>query len=211
MLETTSGIRSHSNDLELIASKREHIARCAAHIFAQKGYDRTSVQEVADACGMAIGALYRYIGKKEDIIDLVLDYGSAPFRKLYDDFERNLDSISPVEGIRQAVNGYYRKIDEFQDIVLLAYQEIRVLSPNARLSILDESKRCIAIFERLLMRGCETGEFRKHNVRHMAHMIVILGHMWAVRTWYLGKQYTLDKYIDETIELVLTSVTISKR
>jgi len=160
---------------------------------------------------MAIGALYRYIGKKEDIIELVLDYGSAPFKNFYADLEGNLDSVDPVEGIRQAVNGYYHIIDDYQDIVLLGYQEMRALSPKVRKLVLDENTRCINIFKRLLIRGCETGKFRKHNVLHMAHMIVVLGHMWAIRKWFLSKHYTLEKYINETIELVRTLVPADKK
>jgi len=210
MLESASSIRAYSSDLELIAAKRAHIAKCAARIFAKNGYDRTGVQEVAEACDMAIGALYRYIGKKEDIIELVLDYGLSTFTNLYDAFAANLDSVSPIEGLRQVMEKYYRMIDDYQDLVLLAYQEIRVLSPNVRQLILDENMRIIAIFERLLIRGCETGEFRIHNVLNMAHMIVVLGHMWAIRKWFLGKHFTLEEYISESVELVLTSITINK-
>jgi len=210
MLESASSIRAYSNDLELIAAKRAHIAKCAARIFAKSGYDRAGVQEIADACDMAIGALYRYIGKKEDIIELVLDYGLSTFTNLYDAFTANLDSVSPIEGLRRVMEKYYRMIDDYQDLVLLAYQEIRVLSPNVRQLILDENMRIIAIFERLLIRGCETGEFRIHNVLNMAHMIVVLGHMWAIRKWFLGKHFTLEEYISESVELVLTSITINK-
>ena len=47
----------------------------------------------------------------------------------------------------------------------------------------------------ILRKGVEKGEFKLDNVLLMAHDIVVLGHIWSIRWWYLSKVCTLDEYI----------------
>ena len=37
-------------------------------MFAERGYDQTSIQELAEAIGLAAGGLYHYIGSKERLL-----------------------------------------------------------------------------------------------------------------------------------------------
>ena len=56
------------------ASKKEemspvarHIARAAARLFAERGYDATSVREIVEAAGVAKPTLYYYFRSKEGL------------------------------------------------------------------------------------------------------------------------------------------------
>jgi AcrR family transcriptional regulator len=40
----------------------------STRLFAEKGYESTSVQEIVDAAGVTKGALYHYYGSKEDLL-----------------------------------------------------------------------------------------------------------------------------------------------
>lgn len=58
-------------------AKRERILAVGAKLFAAKGYERTSLQEVADRLGVTKPALYYYIENKQEllyeIMSLVMD------------------------------------------------------------------------------------------------------------------------------------------
>jgi len=54
--------------------KREKIITCAADLFAQNGYSHTSMEAVAEAAGIAKGALYRYFEGKKDLFLMVVDH-----------------------------------------------------------------------------------------------------------------------------------------
>ena len=41
--------------------------------------------------------------------------------------------------------------------------------------------------------------------------IVMLGHMWALKRWYLGKTIPLDKYIDEQTTFILAGLSAKWR
>jgi AcrR family transcriptional regulator len=48
--------------------RRREIVDRAAELFARRGYAATSITEICDAVGLARGALYYYIGSKEELL-----------------------------------------------------------------------------------------------------------------------------------------------
>jgi AcrR family transcriptional regulator len=50
------------------ANRRQEILDAAATIFAEKGYEATSIQDVAEAVDILKGSLYYYIDSKEDLL-----------------------------------------------------------------------------------------------------------------------------------------------
>ena len=49
-----------------------HIARTAARLFAERGYDATSVREIVEAAGVAKPTLYYYFRSKEGLAQALL-------------------------------------------------------------------------------------------------------------------------------------------
>lgn len=57
-----------------MVDRRTMIIIKAIKLFAAKGYHSTSIQEIAEACGIAKGTLYNYFASKEDIMLSILKY-----------------------------------------------------------------------------------------------------------------------------------------
>ncbi|HEY1487219.1 MAG TPA: helix-turn-helix domain-containing protein, partial [Micromonosporaceae bacterium] len=47
---------------------RARILAAAVELFAEQGYDKTSVQEVVERAGVTKGALYHYFSAKDDLL-----------------------------------------------------------------------------------------------------------------------------------------------
>ncbi|MEA2064224.1 MAG: TetR/AcrR family transcriptional regulator, partial [Gemmatimonadota bacterium] len=58
---------------KLSPEKKERIISSAARLFAENGFTGTSMDAVAEAAGIAKGALYRYFDGKKDLFMLVVD------------------------------------------------------------------------------------------------------------------------------------------
>ena len=200
-------IRTYSKDDELVALRRAEIARSVARVFVKKGYDRTSVREIVDACGISTGTLYHYVGSKEDILYLVINHGVSRYTDFFKEIAADLDQMSPTEALICAIREFYKRLDGFQDFTVFIYQETKNLRSSARQSVLDAERRLVNVFERLLTRGCETGEFKINNVTIVAHDIVVVAEMWAVRRWFLRKCCTLEEYIGYHIESFLKCIS----
>lgn len=55
-------------------SKKQLIMETAIQLFAEKGIDATSVQQITDACGISKGAFYLSFKSKEELIVSIIDY-----------------------------------------------------------------------------------------------------------------------------------------
>lgn len=198
-------IRTFSNDIELISQRRRQISQCAAQLFATKGYDATSVQEIAHACMMSVGNLYRYIGSKEDILYLVIDELAQGAEWVIEQLTYD-HNCNTAEAIRRLIKMLYFLYHDKQDATMLIYHETRNLAPKARQRCFDIEKRLISKIGEILTRGCEKGEFQIQNIPLMAHTIVTIGQMWAVRRWFLKTCCSVDEYIEQQTNLILRGI-----
>src|SRR2546425_8961115 len=54
---------------------RNRIFDVAAEVFHRKGYDNTSMSDVATAAGLTKAGLYHHVSSKESLLYTVLDFG----------------------------------------------------------------------------------------------------------------------------------------
>lgn len=53
--------------------RRRQVVAAAAKLFAERGFQSTSMSELTEATGLAAGGLYHYIGSKEDLLIAICD------------------------------------------------------------------------------------------------------------------------------------------
>ncbi len=56
----------------LASERRDHLVKLAAELFAKKGFQATTVREIADEAGILSGSLYHHFDSKESIVDEIL-------------------------------------------------------------------------------------------------------------------------------------------
>jgi AcrR family transcriptional regulator len=202
-------IRTLSSDHDLVLRRRESIAQHAVKLFAKKGYRYTNVDEIAEACGMSKGNVYNYVGTKEDILALALELSYAPTKELCDSIATIPHNIKATESLRQAIKLLFQWADKTQDVIQFIYHETINLHPEARKAAFEMDERIMKQLEEILTRGCKAGEFCIEDITMVAHEIVVLAEMWAVRRWFFVKRYTLDEVIDKKTDLIFRSISIS--
>jgi AcrR family transcriptional regulator len=203
-------IRTFSSDEALVKERRNHIVRCSTKIFTKKGYDRTNMRELAKACEMSAGTLYHYFGSKEELLYSIINSATSQQAGSMEDWANELATVSPTIALVGLMRKFYEWHDNNQDITLFAYQETKNLPGNARQSIFDSEARILTVFEKLLTRGIEEGEFNIGDPKLIAHDIVVLGHAWALRRWYLRKHWTFKAYVKEQTDAMLRTITLDK-
>ncbi|MDR1653742.1 MAG: TetR/AcrR family transcriptional regulator, partial [Prevotellaceae bacterium] len=53
--------------------KRQLIKQTALSLFADKGYDATSISEIAKKAGISKGLMYNYFTSKEELLQIIWD------------------------------------------------------------------------------------------------------------------------------------------
>ena len=71
----STAIKANSSNAKLVQERRDQILRSAIRLFNKKGFDGTSMRDIARACRMTSANIYNYISGKEDIIRLILEAG----------------------------------------------------------------------------------------------------------------------------------------
>ncbi|MBE1534853.1 TetR/AcrR family transcriptional regulator [Actinomadura algeriensis] len=56
----------------LASERREHLVKLAAELFAEKGFQATTVRNIAEEAGILSGSLYHHFDSKESIVDEIL-------------------------------------------------------------------------------------------------------------------------------------------
>ena len=191
-------------DAALVEDKRARIVDVAVELFISKGYHPTTTREIARAANFSIGSLYEYVTSKEDILYLVCD-------SIHNEIESSLreeltEGATALETLERAIRGYLHVCDAMQDSILLIYRDTASLASDSQRFVLKNEERITNIFERILEEGAGTGSFRLKDtkaVQLMAHNIVVLGHMWAFRRWFLRGKFDLDGYIRNQTSLIV--------
>ncbi|MGW1997571.1 TetR family transcriptional regulator [Embleya sp. NPDC001921] len=83
------------------ADTRTEVSRAAVRLFAERGFDETTVEDIAEASGMALRTFYRYFRSKEETVAPVLSAGIA-------DWVGRLAACDPAVGLLEAMTTSYR-------------------------------------------------------------------------------------------------------
>lgn len=201
------GIRTYSSDTDLVDSRRKEIIDRATRVFVNKGYHQTNMRELATAIGMSIGSIYHYVGSKQDILYLIINTAVTRPDDWIDQIKKNLETRTATYVLKEFIRSYYSQVESGRNVTLFTYQETKNLDRRSQKTIMDAAAQDVEACAIILRKGVDKGEFKISNVLLTAHSVVVLGHMLAVRHWYLSKVCSTEEYIKEQTQLVLSRIT----
>src|SRR5437773_1750189 len=111
------------------------IYRAAAAIILQKGYDATSVSDIARALGITKAGLYHYIHGKTQLLFNIMQYG-------LDELDREV--AQPAHGIADAEARLRFMIDMHARIVTRGHGAVTILVDEARALTPAQSRKVSA-------------------------------------------------------------------
>ncbi|MGB8954248.1 MAG: TetR/AcrR family transcriptional regulator [Tumebacillaceae bacterium] len=207
MTDGSKPIPSRVLDPQLVEARRMQIVRAAVDLFVEKGFHKTTTREIARASGLGIGTLYEYIQSKEDVLYLVCAFIHHEVEKRLT--EVRLSAENGRDELTQSIARFFACVDELQDYVLLIYQETKSLPSNTLTLVLQKEEEITKLFEDILERGRADGSLllAGHNVKLIAHNIIVLGQMWTFRRWALHRHYSLAEYTERQTSLLLQEIT----
>lgn len=203
-------IRTYSHNDALVKERRHQIIDVSCKIFIKQGFERTSVQELAEGLGMTKGNLYHYLGSKKDILYLILDFASCEVQEHNNRNRKEFDSLSPNETLQKSMQSYFAYVDKWQDMYNVINHVMVLLDQRDREIIFSSEQGIISYYESIITKGVKEGMFRTNDARLVAHNILITANAWANRRWFLRKRYSLQEYTEKKIESVLQLLDASE-
>jgi AcrR family transcriptional regulator len=199
-------IKANSSNQKLVQERRNQIIRCAIRLFNKRGFDGTSMRDIARACRMTSANIYNYISGKEDIIRLILEEGHLQSYQFIREAEEGLAKLSPVDALINAVALFFRHIEKSRPGVTFLYRGIASFKEDIRSSVLKVEADETAVFERIIDKGRLEEGFAVADARLLADNIISLGQMWAVKHGIFERRYTIEEYIRLQTGIILVQL-----
>lgn len=161
--------------------RRQEVLDAAARIFYEKGYEATSIQDIADALGILKGSLYYYINSKEDLLyELMEGVHRSELARL--DVVLQADG-GPVEKLRLLIESHVIANLENWRTSAIFFHDFRSLSEERRRTIIVERDRLERTMRELIVQGQAEGIFDK-TADPKILTLGILGMANSFHLWY---------------------------
>ena len=188
---------------KLIEIKQARICRAAEELFAEKGYHRTSIRDIAKKSGISIGSLYDYIKNKEDILYLLVNEFYLHLRtEVIKILDGKYDVIKELEGTLETM---LRVVDRFQEYTLFTYRDSKYFKKEDLIALLKQDSFFTQTFARIIKKGVQQGVFETQEPEIVANMLTILTHSWALKRYNL-KKYSFYLFQKSLIAFVLNGL-----
>lgn len=153
---------------------RDRILRAALHLFAQKGYEKTTTKELAAKANVAEGTLFRHFTNKKTILVEVATLG---WMDLLTDFLTELSEMGSYKAIAQVMRRRMLNMHKNKDLLKVCFIEAQS-HPELRERIQTEViTKMTDIAEAFFESAINKGVYRKMNPQIVAQ--VFLG-MFAI-------------------------------
>jgi AcrR family transcriptional regulator len=152
--------------VQLVQRRKDEILAAAKHIFAQNGFRRTKIEQIADHLSVGKGTIYRYFKDKKSLFLAVFEQGMA---RLHESFRANVHPITdPRNKVSAAVRMYLEFFDNDRELIEILMQVRSEFKDDYRRVFLESYRDYIVRIQENLRIGIKTGVFRELDVEKTA-------------------------------------------
>jgi AcrR family transcriptional regulator len=163
-----------------MAARAADIKAAALALFAEHGYQATTMADIGAAIGIRGPSLYKHVGSKQELLaqtmtttmDALLEIHRAAITGCED----------PAERLRRAAEAHVRFHVRHRLEAFVGNREIRSLEEPHRTQVLERRARYERGFRKLIADGVREGRFRVTSVKLTSYAILDLG--MGASVWY---------------------------
>ncbi len=115
---------------------RQDLMRSALRLFADRGFDQVTVEELAAECDVSPRTFFRYFASKEDVL---FAQGDRSLVRLLDTLRGQPAEVPALEALRQAVRTLAEDYEEDKEAVILRHR-IMSATPALRTALRSASR-----------------------------------------------------------------------
>jgi AcrR family transcriptional regulator len=144
-------------------TRRREIIDTSAKVFAQGGYHGTGIADLCEANDLGKGALYHYIGSKEELLEAIHD-------RVMDEVLASADRVTASTGtaserLTTIGNDFLSLIEQYPDHVWVFLHEFPALTGERAKKFHLRRRTFERAVEQVIADGVASGEFRNLDPR----------------------------------------------
>ena len=188
-------------------TRRIEICRTAAQIFRDRGYDATSVSDIARALGITKAGLYHYFESKEALLFEITSYGLDRVR---DEVILPARAVrDPEARLRQMVTRHARIATQGRGAIAQIVDEVRALPPPARKRVEERMRAYVDLVRDTLVELRSAGRLRDVDPT-VATFSVIGTILWLPRWFRQNGRLSQEQVANQIADVVLGGVLRSR-
>ncbi len=174
--------------------RQDELVAAAAREFATRGYDQTTMAQLARATGQATGALYHYFGAKEQWLRAICDQLMEPLLEQAQELcSPGAAAATPAQRLRSLVRLWVAHVCTHRDHMLVFQQERHQIESGERWRSVRASRK---EFERLVAAVLDDA-----GADGPLPLLALLGMVNHTAQWYrprraLSPEQIADGYVD---------------
>lgn len=155
--------RATGNPADGHEAKRDAILDAASRLFMRKGYEATSVRDVAKEAGISQATLYHYMRSKPEILAAIHNVMADELLPLL--YEVAQADLSPQRKLAEFIRVEMELIERHPTHTAAFRRERRSLEPEAAREMREKRDEADHILDQILEEGIQQGVFRPVNVK----------------------------------------------
>lgn len=180
---------------------RKSLITSALDLFEKRGFDRTSVQEIADQAQLTKGAFYHHFESKDDLL-----------RHIQEEYlEAQLAAIAKIEAgsddpkvrVAELIRFSLTSVAEYRAHVTIFYQERRNLTADLFAEVTRKRGLVESAFAGMIADGVARGAFRSDVDPRIATFGLVGMCAWAYQWLNVGGPLSVDEVARQFSAMVL--------
>jgi AcrR family transcriptional regulator len=196
------GARSANVRTRRGAKTSEMIRAAALDLFYKRGFQSTTLRDVAAKVGIQVGSLYNHIASKEELLFEIME---TAMLDLLEEQRQVAQTIDVVERMRLLIYHHVSFHGQRVEQVFVGNSELRSLGRAQRARIVALRHEYEQMIQHALEEGIRCGKFLPVDVQITTYGIIAMT-TW-VSAWYSARgRLSLDEIADVYAAMVLRSI-----
>ena len=167
-----------------MSDKREDILTVAEELFGEKGFDGTSVRDIAQKAGVNLAMISYYFGSKEKLLEYLIEFRAGYAYGILEELNKD-QSLSPWDKIDRLVDFYVDRVLNNLRFHNIMYQEaVSSRSDEIRDRIIGIKMRNLEQITKIITDGQQKKLFRQVDVAMTVGSI-----MGTISSYTLSRPY----------------------
>jgi len=188
---------------------RDRILNSARCLFADKGYQKTTVVDISRQAGLSEAALYEYFQGKEDLLHMIPGLWVS---ELLRDLEDQLFGIrGAINKLRKYLWWYMRRVEQSPLDAKIVYLFLKTNSNFMTTDVYSNVKQLYSHLSDIFEEGRSSGEFKEDLDARVARDIVvgIMDHI-IIRWLLKDRSYCLFEDLESVFSLMVDAFRVRK-
>ncbi len=186
------------------SEKYHRILKSAGIVFAELGFYKATISQIADRAGVADGTLYLYFKNKDDILYQFISFKTeVVFKKMRAAVEKGKTA---EDKLRNLIRCHLEEFQNDKNMAVIFRSEVRYLR-EIESQIKDISKMYLDLLSEIIEQGQIEGSMRQDLFVGLVKRFILGAVEGVISTWVAADgRYDLVAMADPLVDLYLTGL-----